>query len=54
MHEEVVLYAVRAEDVTTFTEEMTGEVKEAVPRAASLILEEIRSRQPSAIHSTQG
>jgi hydrogenase maturation protease len=54
MPREVTLYAVGAEEATTVTEEMTGEVKEAVPRAASLILEEIRSRQPSAIHSTQG
>lgn len=43
MPKEVILYAVGAEEATTVTEEMTREVKEAVPRAASLILEEIGS-----------
>lgn len=43
MPREVILYAVGAEEATTVTEEMTREVKEAVPMAASLILEEIGS-----------
>lgn len=38
---EVVIFAVGIQGVTEFTEEMTKKVKEAVPEAANLILEEI-------------
>ena len=40
---EVILYAISAEEATAVTEEMTREVREAVPRAAGLVLEEISS-----------
>jgi hydrogenase maturation protease len=40
---EVILYAISAEEANAVTEEMTREVKEAVPRAAGLVLEEISS-----------
>jgi len=40
---EVILYAISAEEATSVTEEMTREVREAVPRAAGLVLEEISS-----------
>jgi len=41
MPREVVVFAVGIQEVTGFTEEMTEKVKEAVPKVATLILEEV-------------
>ena len=41
MPAEIVVFAVEIQEVTGFTEEMTGRVKEAIPRVVSLVLEEI-------------
>ena len=41
MPEEVKVLAVGVQEVAMVTEEMTGKVKEAVPRAVNLVLEEI-------------
>ncbi len=43
MPKEIVIFAIEAEQVTKFTEEMTEKVKEAIPKVANLILEEIGS-----------
>jgi len=41
MPEKIVVIAVEVKEVTRVTEEMTERVKEAVPRAVNLVLEEI-------------
>ena len=38
---EIVIFAVNIQEVTEFTEEMTEKVKEAIPRAVNLVLEEM-------------
>ena len=38
---EIVVFAVNIQEVTEFTEEMTEKIKEAVPRAVNLVLEEM-------------
>ena len=38
---EVIIFAVGAQEVTEVTEEMTVRVKEAIPRAINLVLEEL-------------
>jgi hydrogenase maturation protease len=43
MPKEIVIFAIEVEQVTKFTEEMTQKVKEAVPKAVNLVLEEIGS-----------
>ena len=43
MPREIVVFAVEIKEVTKFTEEMTGKVKEAIPRAVNLVLEETGS-----------
>jgi len=39
--EEIVVFAVNIQEVTEFTEEMTRQVREAIPKTVSLILEEL-------------
>ena len=39
--EEVVVFAVNIQEVTEFTEEMTSQVREAIPKTVRLILEEL-------------
>jgi len=41
MPEEVVVYAVKAKDVTSVTEKMTKKMREAVPEVVRLIMEEL-------------
>ncbi|GAF92883.1 unnamed protein product, partial [marine sediment metagenome] len=41
MPKEIVVFAVNIQEVTEFTEEMTGKVRKAIPRAVNLVLEEI-------------
>ena len=41
MPKEVVVYAVKAEDVTSVTEKMTKKMREAVPEVVRLIMEEL-------------
>jgi len=41
MPAKIVVFAVNIQEVTEFTEEMTGKVKEAIPRAVTLVLEEM-------------
>ena len=43
MPREIVVFAVEIKEVTKFTEEMTEKVKEAIPRAVNLVLEETDS-----------
>lgn len=43
MPEEVIVFAIGTQQVTKVTEEMTGKVKEAIPKIVSLVLEEISS-----------
>lgn len=38
---EVVIYAIEAKDITTFSEECTPEVKKAIPKAVGRVLREI-------------
>jgi len=38
---EVIIFAIGAQEVTEVTEEMTRKVREAIPRAVNLVLEEI-------------
>jgi len=42
---EVVVFAVGIQEVTEFSEEMTGKVKEAIPKAVNLILTEVASNK---------
>lgn len=41
----VIVFAVGIQEVTEFTEEMTGKVKEAIPKAVNLILAEVASNK---------
>jgi Ni,Fe-hydrogenase maturation factor len=41
MPEEIVVFAVDIKQVPRFTEEMTEKVRAAIPRAVSLILQEL-------------
>ncbi|MFC1983611.1 hydrogenase maturation protease [Chloroflexota bacterium] len=41
MPAKIVVFAVNIQEVTRFTEEMTSEVREAIPTAVNLVLEEI-------------
>jgi len=41
MPEEIALFAVNIQEVTEFTEEMTRQVREAIPKTVNLILEEL-------------
>jgi len=41
MPREIVVFAVSIQEVTEFTEEITRKVREAIPRAVNLVLEEI-------------
>lgn len=43
MPEEVIVFAIGTQQVTKVTEEMTGKVKEAIPKIVGLVLEEISS-----------
>ena len=43
MPEEVTVFAVGTQEVAKVTEEMTGKVREAIPKIVSLVLEEISS-----------
>lgn len=40
--EEVIIFAIEAADVTTFSEECTPEVERAIPEVMKLVLEELR------------
>ena len=42
---EVIVFAVNIQEVTEFTEEMTEEVRGAIPRVVNLVLEEIDSKR---------
>jgi len=41
----VIVFAVGIQEVTEFTEEMTGKVREAIPKAVNLILTEVASNK---------
>jgi hydrogenase maturation protease len=41
--QDVVVFAINTEDASTITEEMSEKVREAVPRAVNLVLEEVGS-----------
>jgi len=43
MPDEVIVFAVSTEDATIVTEEMTGKVKDAIPRVVSLVSEELKA-----------
>jgi len=43
MPSEVTVFAVSTEDTTVVTEEMTDKVRDAIPRVASLVSEELRA-----------
>jgi len=45
MPEEVTVFAVGTQEVARVTEEMTGKVKEAIPRVISLVLEELAQQR---------
>jgi len=49
----VIVFAVNIQEVTKVTEEMTGKVREAIPRAVNLILEELDSNKESRFPQTQ-
>ena len=51
MPEEVVVYAVKAENVTSVTEKMTKKMREAVPKVVQLIMEELNRTGTSVILS---
>ena len=44
MPRDVILYAIEAEDLATFCDECTPEVKKAIPAAVKLVLEELKRR----------
>jgi len=48
MPQEVVVLAVEAADVTTFSEECTPEVKRAIPRLAEMVIKEIGGAEGEA------
>ena len=45
MPAKIVVFAVNIQEVTEFTEEMTEEVRGAIPRVVNLVLEEIDSKR---------
>jgi len=45
MPKEVTVFAVDTQEVARVTEEMTGKVKEAIPRVISLVLEELAQQR---------
>jgi len=45
MPKEVTVFAVGTQEVARVTEEMTGKVKEAIPRVISLVLEELAQQR---------
>jgi len=51
MPEEVVVYAVKAEDVTRVTEKMTKKMREAMPQVVRLIMEELDHTEMRTISS---
>ena len=51
MPEEVVVYAVKAENVTSVTEKMTKKMRLAVPKVVRLIMEELDHTETSIISS---
>jgi len=50
---EVMVLAVGIQEVTEFTEEMTGKVKEAIPKVVNLVLEEVALNKESRFPQTQ-
>lgn len=46
MPEKITIFAVGTQEVTKVTTEMTAKVKEAIPKVASLVLEETSSTSP--------
>lgn len=44
---EIVIIAIEAADVTTFSEECTPEVEQALPRAVEMVLRELRRKSPA-------
>jgi len=53
MPEEVAVLGVGIQEVAKVTEEMTGKVKEAIPRAVNLVLEEIYPNKESRFPQTR-
>ena len=47
--EEVIVLAVGIQEVTEFTEEMTEKVKEAIPKAVNLVLEEVAPKETNIV-----
>jgi len=45
MPAKIVVFAVNIQEVTKVTEEMTGKVRKAIPRAVNLVLEELDSNK---------
>jgi len=45
MPAKILVFAVNIQEVTEFTEQMTGKVREAIPRAVNLILTEVASNK---------
>ena len=43
MPEEVIIFAVEAQDVTTFSEQCTSKVRQAIPKVVDLVLHELKS-----------
>jgi len=53
MPEEIVVFAVNIQEVTEFTEEMTGKVRKAIPRVVNLVLEESSSTKNEVPSDTE-
>jgi len=53
MPAKIVVFAINIQEVTKVTEEMTGKVREAIPRAVNLVLEELDSNRESRFPQTQ-
>jgi len=53
MPTKIVVFAVSIQEVTKVTEEMTGKVREAIPEAVNLILEELDFNKESRLPQTQ-
>ena len=51
MPEEVVVYAVKAENVTSVTEKMTNKMREAVPEVVRLVMEELDHKETRVFSS---
>ncbi len=47
MPEEITVFAVEAEDITSFSEKCTPEVEEAIPEAVKMVLAELRCQTSS-------